>query len=646
MANTTFSIPRFSGARYGSEDNLIQSGYAAEAVNIDTSDGALQSLTGAYPFPDIIDDEGIVLNPRLMFTSGLFYNTRMFCITPVGLAEINLRNDGKWHASIGFAPDNETEEELYLEAAAASRILQTSIDGIEVVIALSNDVSELPANRPIIIGLGNLTEPYYIRRFGSGQFLTSDAITVVLTDSQNKITGVRVARVMTDEEVARCIYAGVYIMEHAYDELDYTAAYVSDCQTYETYTEITFRDALSAGSVSVGDYVKIRGGLSDRPVAFMQMFYGRLFAAGDSYHPNRLYWSCLPGDGRTIEDWSADDASPDTGGGYIDVGSFSDPISALFVYQSQLLIWAGTSLYRLYGATPSQYTLELVCQGIGDKTYINDSIMQDRIADVRGVPYFLIDDGLFYYDGSGLSRVDTDDSVRFFLQRYATQNVPTYPKDLSAEISGVYGAFFWRDSIYFTLSKYEKLMRLGGRPTPGTNKSVIARYDFRSGSFSLMYGTPFMNAFRRGLLVANYNLDKLFLYLDDFNYVKNGALLGDGWEQLYRVLPTNESGCITAPIDAAWESNDLTFGEPSQNKRLRRVGIDVTGSIRVIVKTSQGSVFEQDCPAADVSMRRFLWLSVDMPYESSFRIRFESIDGQPFRIHNGADFSIETYTRN
>ena len=48
---------------------------------------------------------------------------------------------------------------------------------------------------------------------------------------------------------------------------------------------------------------------SNIPVSFLTMYRGRLFAAGDAANPDRLYYSVLPGSGRTVEQWGAVEAS-------------------------------------------------------------------------------------------------------------------------------------------------------------------------------------------------------------------------------------------------------------------------------------------------------------------------------------------------
>ncbi len=96
-------------------------------------------------------------------------------------------------------------------------------------------------------------------------------------------------------------------------------------------------------------------GLSDMPQKHLETYYGRLFAAGDPAHLSRLYWSQAPGDARTVENWAQDAASPNTGGGHVEVGTGADPITGLFALSNQLLIFKQDTLYRLLGDRPSNF---------------------------------------------------------------------------------------------------------------------------------------------------------------------------------------------------------------------------------------------------------------------------------------------------
>lgn len=661
MATTHFSIERFYGAKHGSADNLVQLGCAAEAVNVDTSDGALQTLVGGVPYPTFLEMDNpnlYGLNPELLWEDTENYSYYISNGKIIRVYADWIESGPATYADIIYDPALHAASE---EAAAAEeamlrsidRLFMTSINGERVVIGLCDAYDEeVPG--PVLIQWHTDYEHggFEIRPFGTGMFITSDAITAVTTGANSVITGVKIGRAMTLPEKARCLYAGVYIMATENEQLDFTAAYVSACTIGTNETTLTFKDALPAGSVSVGNYIKVRGGLSNQPVSFMHTFFGRLFAAGDVNFPNRLYWSCLPGDGRTIEDWTADDASPDTGGGYVQVGD-EGYISALFSYQSQLLIWKGDELWRLYGATPSQYTLELVFRGAGRRKIMSSSdvsiyssIMQNRVADVHGVPYVLLDEGLYYYDGNSLNRVDSDNALMTFLQQEAGIPISEYGVNYSKEISDVYSVSCWRDNLYFCHD-------LGS----AASSAHLVKYDLRTGTLtSYMYDGPVV-ATRQGLLVPTQSvptaLNRTFILLDSlstdgpalYNLPYDLWLGPKLWEDEfhYRGLLLNGE---KIPIDAAWESRDLTFGEVSYTKTLRRIGLDVTGPIRVIVKSPEYTLHDAVYDTTDVRARRFLWIPVEMPYECSFRIRFESVDGHPFRIHNGVDFYIATNQRN
>ena len=60
---------------------------------------------------------------------------------------------------------------------------------------------------------------------------------------------------------------------------------------------------------------------SNIPVSFLTMYRGRLFAAGDAAYPDRLYYSVLPGSGRTVEQWGAGEAAPAVEGGHVEIGA-------------------------------------------------------------------------------------------------------------------------------------------------------------------------------------------------------------------------------------------------------------------------------------------------------------------------------------
>ena len=123
------------------------------------------------------------------------------------------------------------------------------------------------------------------------------------------------------------------------------------------------------------------------------MYRGRLFAAGDAANPDRLYYSVLPGSGRTVEQWGAVEASPAVEGGHVEIGALGgDPIVAVRALSNQLLIFKKNSLYRLFGDRPSNYTVEHIDTEIPQTNHAAVAVYGDML-------YFGTQNGLYYYNG-------------------------------------------------------------------------------------------------------------------------------------------------------------------------------------------------------------------------------------------------------
>ena len=133
--------------------------------------------------------------------------------------------------------------------------------------------------------------------------------------------------------------------------------------------------------------------LSDKPVKYLAIYKNRLFCAGDENHPNRLYWSKLPGDNRSIEDWGADESSVNVEGGHTQVGQFdNDPIVAITALSSQLLIFKKNSIYRLYGDRPSNFTVEQI-------ESVTEYTPHTSVVHYGDVAYFMTSSGMYVFDG-------------------------------------------------------------------------------------------------------------------------------------------------------------------------------------------------------------------------------------------------------
>lgn len=224
---------------------------------------------------------------------------------------------------------------------------------------------------------------------------------------------------MSDEAMRRCLAYGITIEDVFYD-------------VYEVPTSTTV--VLTAALISTpeaGDAVTIRGGGSDENIAYTELYSNRLFAAGDPDAPYRLYWSAVPGDGRTIEDWLSVDGSYDASGGYVEVGDGSaDSIIGLTALSNQLIIWKRYSVWRLFGDRPSTYTLERV-----DKE--SDLMSNAGVIVKYDAPYLLMPNGIYTYNS--VSVVPVDNGVRF-LRRFF---------DGQPDVSNSRAAF-WNNRLYMS----------------------------------------------------------------------------------------------------------------------------------------------------------------------------------------------------
>ncbi len=134
-------------------------------------------------------------------------------------------------------------------------------------------------------------------------------------------------------------------------------------------------------------------GLSDKEVLYVAMYKNRLFSAGDKENPNRLYFSQLPGSGRTIESWAYDESSPNIEGGHIQVGdNGGDYIVALKALSTQLIIFKKNSIYRLLGDKPSNFIIEKIDS-------VTESASNSAIVQYLDALYYMTNAGMYVYNG-------------------------------------------------------------------------------------------------------------------------------------------------------------------------------------------------------------------------------------------------------
>ena len=173
-------------------------------------------------------------------------------------------------------------------------------------------------------------------------------------------------------------------------------------------------------------------GLSNIHVLHLGMYRNRLFSAGDPEHPNRLYWSQLPGSGRSIENWGLVEASPNVEGGHTEVGDTGgDPIIGLAALSNQLLIFKQHSIYRLLGDKPGNYIVEKV-EARGELP------AHTAIVPTGEALYYMTPGGLCCFNGVSAAPLGDARRIRTVLA--------------NASAANSHGALC-RDKLYFTLEE-------------------------------------------------------------------------------------------------------------------------------------------------------------------------------------------------
>lgn len=175
--------------------------------------------------------------------------------------------------------------------------------------------------------------------------------------------------------------------------------------------------------------------VSNIPVNFLAMHYDRLFGAGDQNHPSRIYWSVTPGDGRTIEDWSAVEGSANASGGHVEVGNTdTDPIVGLCALSNQLLIFKRDSIYRLLGDNPGNFRVYRVNAEVEQMAHSSCILYGDT-------PFWMTPAGMYYFDGQTARPMPDARCIQNFMK--------------TAKVSTCKGTEH-RDRLYFTCKDGEK----------------------------------------------------------------------------------------------------------------------------------------------------------------------------------------------
>lgn len=339
----------------------------------------------------------------------------------------------------------------------------------------------------------------------------------------------------------------------------------------------------------VGDTVKLRGGASDAHCNFVCMHNGRLFAAGDPDAPNRLYWSTIPGDGRTIEHWLAIESSVDLSGGYVEVGdTTADPIIGICELSTQILIFKRYSIYRLYGDRPSYYTVERVEK-------FTENMSNAGVAVKTDIPYWLTKSGIKLFNGADMQLLDGG-------QNYLCSFIDTIKTVSQSK------AFTAKGKLYFTC-------RVGNT---GTYDDSVIVYDTVNGTYMVRDGFKIadMCAFENTIYLIN---DTGYLYEFDKGETYDGQIISAYWQ--------------TQPTD-------LTL--KYVNKQIKELFFRAEGTV-IIIETKNGSQANKE--------RRVIQNDdmIDLPMNNQpcrrFSIRLSNEAGSHFTIYGGIQIWYEGKVR-
>ena len=325
---------------------------------------------------------------------------------------------------------------------------------------------------------------------------------------------------------------------------------------------------------------------SDKAVNFLELYFGRLFAAGDREHPARLYWSKAPGGTRTIEDWSADESSENVSGGHVEVGIDSDPITGLFALSNQLLIFKKDKLYRLLGDRPGNYRIVPVEAPLAQPVHTACVLYGDRL-------FFLTDKGLYFYDGQTVRRTAHGADLLPLLRQL----------DFSAAVATACG-----DSLYFAAKELAS----------STHNDLLIEYDVPRDCFLL----------RRGFQIVDLNSCYGTLYV----------LTGRG-----EVAVLNEGTTYGGdPISAYWETPWLDGTSALTVKQTVEAVLTGTGGpLRVLVLAEDREGDSVNELLGENTPTEFQLRSVGR----RLKLRIENVNGSDFDLSGGAELLFDEQRR-
>ncbi|MGL4774530.1 MAG: hypothetical protein ACRC2K_13295 [Clostridium sp.] len=157
---------------------------------------------------------------------------------------------------------------------------------------------------------------------------------------------------------------------------------------------------------------------------YMELHYDRLWIAGDTVNPDRVYFSTAGVNGADLEDWTAptDEAEANMHGGFIDVRSYDGgKIIGLKVIFNSVVVFKNKTAYKIFGNNPANYQLVQLFSS-------NGAIADKSICVGVNGAFFLNSDGIYFYDGTNTTLISQKINSLFksMNSQYANNAVATF----------------------------------------------------------------------------------------------------------------------------------------------------------------------------------------------------------------------------
>ena len=558
MASQWYSIPEWHGIQQQADGTLLPVTSAYDARNMETGDGNLSVAKGYTKYKSVALPGSSALL-KLIVSKGA---GKIYAVTSLKIYRWDDTNT-TWAAlkRTGTATDFSFGTDI---SARQVDVLQTRIGSRDVILVCSGErqITKIYTEPP---------DDDTCEEFGAGLYSYTGAVSSYDATSMT----VTLSSAMNSEAQRRCLAYGITIADYYYDVYQVTDP-----------THVALSSAL-LHTPSAGEDVTIRGGGSDAQVAYAELYSNRLFAAGDPSAPYRLYWSSVPGGGRTVEDWLSVDGSADASGGYVEVGDgAADNIIGLTALSNQLIIWKRYSVWRLLGDRPSTYTLER----IDDES---DLISNSGVVVKYDTPYMLMPNGISTYNG--VSVVPVDGGIKY-LRRFFEQNKPDVSNSRSA---------FWNNRLYMTC-----------RANPNsTYEDTIIVYDITRNSYMI----------RDGFQIADITAVGSEIYVLTQN--RYMCKFEDG---------TDYDG---TPISAYWYTQPIDFGKKMNRHQAQAIYSHITGdTVKVTVYGDYLDHAKNVTPLTARAGYTTVRFQTDQQYFIQFK--FENISGGAFTLNGGVNIYV------